>query len=135
MTSFLRAINDYVVWHKTNIPSDTGRMMIISGLTSYTYGAVFRQNAIEHAVFGVLVSLVNSLTMPFFKKVFQEDTIDWWREGVRITVVWGVTQSIVNYVTPYKVDLLSSAFLIFIIRFVRGGSTTYSLNESRETIG
>lgn len=117
---------------EAKLPHDTLRTVAVSGITSFAITAVMSGNIRIGCLFGSLAalsSLVHAATRPVFKKLLDDKpTIKWYEEAVMMVVNLAITQTLINSLTSYRVNLIASSVLTVFISVV----ITRIINEKKD---
>lgn len=123
-----------------HFPLDAFEAIAKSGIFSFAISILLSKDVQHSLIMGgvaATASLIHALTRPLFEVVFltetekKNDQIVFYKEVVVMVLNLGLTQLLVNYLTPFKVNAIGSALLtVTLSLFVNGIKLHYKLSNN-----
>ncbi|MBS0272790.1 MAG: hypothetical protein JSR85_09160 [Proteobacteria bacterium] len=114
--TMIDAIRDSFDDYVRELPKNISKAAFESGVYSFAASVLFSGGDIHiglaTAALAAIVSVISGLTMPFFRESFADHLgfIKWYHQAVGFVINLAIAQVAINFLTPYRVDLLAGSF-------------------------
>jgi hypothetical protein len=137
----LDTIRDGFNNYAQQLPRDISKAAIKSASYSFVLSTLFSEGDIRigvaTAALAAIVSMVNSLTMPFFRKAFADYRGDmhWYHQVFSCLINLGISQLLINSLIAYRVNVFANAhFNIFLTLLLNGTNELRDYSTYRSPI-
>jgi hypothetical protein len=126
---------DYVEDYPKDLPKNMRQAAFQSAVYSFAISSIISNHVrvgIVSAAFAATVSLISSLTMPFFRKAFADrhGYLTWDKQVVSMAINIALSQFLIHALTAHRIDSFTAAFFTIGLHLFFNGFNDQSTRES-----